>query len=239
MNQVAFQCIVPMSCLVFASVLDVHSNAQQSPGMWSLSAHYQQILHQKGTPYASNPLDQPDKPRQITYVTMTNERWKWMVRGHVGPNPGSPQWNEYKTELYPVPNLWLMDPRRSGIDRWSLLTARLPLWEILLHRVWKQNLVFRDYSGTVSLDRRALNYSLVLGYLRLLHCTCVCVNSSKPYGTWTPYFRVILEKLIAYHLVNVLPAFVGFKESLPYLHLPSNGPCNSHGNPNSTAPFYF
>lgn len=151
-----------MSCLVYASVLDVHSSAQQSPGMWSLSAHYQQILHQKGTPYTSNPLDQPDKPRQITYVTMTNERWKWMVRGHVGPNPGSPQWNEYKTELYPVPNLWLMDPRRSGIDRWSLLTARPPLWEILLHRVWKQNLVFRDYSGTVSLDRRALNYSQTL-----------------------------------------------------------------------------
>lgn len=113
------------------------ANAQQSPGMWSLSAHYQQILHQKGTPYTSNPLDQPDKPRQITYVTMTNERWKWMVRGHVGPNPGSPQWNEYKTELYPVPNLWLMDPHRSGIDRWSLLAVRLPLWEIVLHRVWK------------------------------------------------------------------------------------------------------
>ena len=203
-------------------------------------------IHQKGTPYTSNPLDQPDKPRQITYVTMTNERWKWMVRGHVGPNPGSPQWNEYKTELYPVPNLWLMDPRRSGIDRWSLLTARPPLWEILLHRVWKQNLVFRDYSGTVSLDRRALNYSQTLKFgawlpeIVTLHVfVCVCVNSSNLYGTWTQCFRVILEKLIAYNLVNILPAFIEFKESLTCLCLPSNGLYQSHVNPDCNGPFYF
>jgi hypothetical protein len=149
-----------LSRLVYASVFRCSSLCTRiSRDVISVGPLPTNTIHQTGTPYKSNPLDQPDKPRQITYVTMTNERWKWMVRGHVGPNPGSLQWNEYKTELYPVPNLWLMDPRRSGIDRWSLVTARLPLWEILLHRVWKQNFVFRDYLGTVSLATRALDYS--------------------------------------------------------------------------------
>lgn len=56
-----------------------------------------------------------------------NDKWKMRVNGwgRVGPNPDSLQWNEYKTELCPVPNLWLMDLSWSGADRWSVPTPRL------------------------------------------------------------------------------------------------------------------
>jgi hypothetical protein len=147
----------PTTCVVFGSSFAIRN---ETPEMWSLSAHYlTNPIHQKGTPHTSNPLDQADKPRQITYVTMTNERWEWMARGRVGPNPDSLQWNEYKTELYPVPNLWLMDPSKSGTDRWSLLTARPPLWEIPMHCVRQENFIFGDYVGMILLSTKVLYHT--------------------------------------------------------------------------------
>jgi len=52
-----------------------------------------------------------------------------------------------------------------------------------VHRVWKQNLVFRDYySGTVSLDSRALNCSQALKF-----------------GAWLPEIIQVLSRLIEEH----------------------------------------